>query len=191
MKIYRIASFNYEQKEFGDIRRKNRAMKKAWQRKQAGINREIPKNVGIVNNPDYGGFDEFVFDSFSPDEFNNSSTRRTAELNDLDKRIRSNSGNKYTLDPEWRDDVEKLTDYRDKNKNTGDTINKKFQDKKEKILRDRNQKSKFHKRTDNLPKKIDRNLNIKKLGKIALGTAAAAGLAYGAKKLYDKKKDKE
>ena len=29
MKIYRIASFNYEQKEFGDIRRKNRAMKKA------------------------------------------------------------------------------------------------------------------------------------------------------------------
>ena len=32
------------------------------------------------------------------------------------------------------------------------------------------------------------SLKLGKAGKIALGTAAAAGLAYGAKKLYDKKK---
>ena len=35
------------------------------------------------------------------------------------------------------------------------------------------------------------SINLGKAGKIALGTAAVAGTLYGAKKLYDKKRDKE
>lgn len=35
------------------------------------------------------------------------------------------------------------------------------------------------------------SINLGKAGKIALGTAAVAGTLYGARKLYDKKKDKE
>lgn len=42
-----------------------------------------------------------------------------------------------------------------------------------------------------ISKAIKPSINLGKASKIALGATAAAGLAYGARKLYDKKKDKE
>lgn len=70
------------QKSFGIVKRLNKAKRKAWEDSQAGITKTIEKVPKVVDNPGYSGFDEFQFDEFNP-----NSTRRTAELEELDNRI--------------------------------------------------------------------------------------------------------
>lgn len=170
------------QKSFGIVKRLNKAKRKAWEDSQAGITKTIEKVPKVVDNPGYSGFDEFQFDEFNP-----NSTRRTAELEELDNRIRRNTGNKKILDPEWKNNVEKRTAFREakSRSNKGDTINEVFQKKKKDILDRR--KANVEQIKNNVSKK---SFKLGKKGKIALGTGAALLTAYGAKKLYDKNKKK-
>lgn len=191
------------QKRFGNVEKSNKAKKRAWENKMAGI--KNPDVKRIIDNPDNPlGFDQFVYEDFDYNRLEDS--RNSRRLRELDHKIRQSSGNRKMLNPEYAENIEKKTKFREEyNKPTGDTINKKFQKKKRKIIerRKREQMEREMKReaeriaeekSKRLQKIAKRNKKIlhesKKIAKIALPIAAISGLGYLGYKKYKKSKEK-
>ena len=200
--IEHLYSCTEEQREFGVVKKKNRAAKKAWENRMAGI--DNPNVSKIIDNPDNSfGYNRFVPEDFDYDKFDDS--RNSARLRKMDHKIRQNSGDRKILNPEYAENIEKKTRFREENSG-GDTINKKFKKKKEKILM-RRQYEKAEREAKEQAEEIARNearlrarelkrmaemkkkmiKGGKKVAKVAIPVAAISGLGYLGYKKYKKK----
>lgn len=173
------------QKEFGRVKRENKAKKKAWEAKMAGINNlDAPM---IIDNPDNPGkIKRYVMQEYNFHQ--HGDTKNSSMFRDMNQEIRSASDDLKVLNPEFVDNAERKSVFRkfNKSKKKSDKVLQAFNEEMEDIYDTRERVKRAVERRKKEMTRLERN---KKILKIGLPIAAGSMLIGGGIVLNKKKKE--
>lgn len=172
------------EKIFGQVKRENKAKKKAWEAKMAGINN--PDAPMIIDNPDNPNkIKRYVMQEYNFHQ--HGDTKNSLMFRDMNQEIRSSSDDLKVLNPEFVDNAERKSVFRkfNKSKKRSDKVLQAFNDEMDDIYNIRESVRKAVERKKKELAKLERN---KKILKIGLPIVAGSVLIGGGLALNKKKK---